>query len=72
MESVYVLVQDIRHGKNIHCASGIRRFCQRTGIDFDKLMRGAVTAEELRATGQHMGIETARNAEERAASGPAE
>lgn len=45
-------------------ASG--RFCLRTGIDFAALMAGRVTADELEATGQHMGIETAKNARERA------
>ena len=29
-------------------------------------MAGRVTADELEATGQHMGIETAKNARERA------
>lgn len=64
---VFIFQQDMRHGEHLHCASGIRRFCQRTGIDFDRLMRGEVTADELRATGQHMGMEAARNAEERVA-----
>ena len=65
--SVFVLPQDIRHGEHVHCLSGVRRFCVRTGIDFERLMSGGVTVNELRATGQHMGIETARNAEERTA-----
>lgn len=65
--NVYVLPQDIRHGEHLHCLSGVRRFCARTGIDFDRLMSGGVTAAELLATGQHMGMETARNAEERTA-----
>ena len=65
--SAYVLPQDSRRGEHPHCLSGVRRFCARTGVDFDRLMAGGVTTEELRATGQHMGIETARNAEERAA-----
>ena len=56
---------DIRHGEHLHCASGIRRFCERTGIDFERLMCGGVTTEELKATGQYMGLEVARNAEER-------
>lgn len=64
--SVFVLPDDIRHGEHLHCAEGIRRFCLRTGIDFAALMAGRVTAEELEATGQHMGIETAKNARERA------
>ena len=64
---VYILPEDIRHGDHLHCGSGIRRFCTRTGVDFDTLMRGEITAEELRATGQHMGIETASNAEVRVA-----
>ena len=63
---VFVLPGDIRHGEHLHCAEGIRRFCLRTGIDFAALMAGRVTAEELEATGQHMGIETAKNARERA------
>lgn len=64
--SVFVLPEDIRHGDHLHCAEGILRFCQRTGIDLSALMAGRVTADELVATGQHMGIETAKNARERA------
>lgn len=63
---IFVLPGDIRHGEHLHCAEGIRRFCLRTGIDFAALMAGRVTADELEATGQHMGIETAKNARERA------
>ena len=62
---VFVLPGDIRHGDHLHCAEGIRRFCLRTGIDFAALVAGRVTADELVATGQHMGIETAKNARER-------
>ena len=62
---VFVLPGDIRHGEHLHCADGVRRFCLRTGIDFAALMAGRVTADELEATG-HMGIETAKNARERA------
>ena len=63
---VFVLPGDIRHGEQLHCADGVRRFCLRTGIDFAALMAGRVTADELEATGQHMGIETAKTARERA------
>lgn len=63
---VFVLPCDIRHGEHLHCADGVRRFCLRTGIDFAALMAGRVTADELETTGQHMGIETAKNARERA------
>ena len=63
---VFVLPGDIRHGDHLRCADGVRRFCLRTGIDFAALMAGRVTADELEATGQHMGIETAKNARERA------
>ena len=63
---VFVLPGDIRHGEHLHCADGVRRFCLRTGIDFAALMAGRVTADELEATAEHMGIETAKNARERA------
>ena len=63
---IYVEIEDIRHGDHFHCLEGIRRFCTRTGIDCDDLLAGKITAEELEATGQHMGIEVARNARERA------
>lgn len=62
---VFIAVQDIRHGSHMHCAEGIQRFCRRTGISYEKLMAGEVTAEEMEATGQHMGMEVARNARER-------
>ena len=65
MPSVFILPQDIRHGEHLHCVSGIRRFCERTGIDFEQLMKGKITSDELRKTGQYMGIETAENAENR-------
>ena len=63
---VFVLPGDIRHGEHLHCADGVRRFCLRTGIDFAALMAGRVTADELEATGQHMGIKTAKNPRDRA------
>lgn len=68
MSGVFISISDIRHGEHPHCMEGIRRFCDRTGMDFDALMAGKVTAEEAEATGQLMGMEAARNARERTAS----
>ena len=70
--AVFIDIQDIRHGDRPFCAAGVRRFCARTGIDYAALMGGGVTNDELRATGQCLGIEVARNAEERTGVAPAE
>lgn len=66
MDAIYILPQDIRHRGHIHCEEGIKKFCQRTGLDYDKLMHGGISADELRSFDTAMGNEAARNAEERA------
>lgn len=62
---IYVLPQDIRHKEHIHCMAGVKKFCQRTGVDFESLVGGKVTADTLRGLDTAMGNEVARNAEER-------
>lgn len=57
-----IQLEDLRHKDHIHCMSGVRRFCERTGLCYEKLIRGEVTIEEMEATEQYMGIEVARNA----------
>lgn len=39
-----------------YCASGIRAWCARYGLDFRKLVREGFTFEELEATGDHFGL----------------
>jgi hypothetical protein len=62
---IYILPQDIRHREHVHCEEGIKKFCQRTGLSFESLMRGEVTADALRGLDTALGNEAARNAEER-------
>lgn len=60
-----IQLEDLYHRDHIHCMSGVRRFCERTGLSYEKLIRGEVTIEEMEATKQYMGIEVAKNARNR-------
>lgn len=64
-DTIYIRPEDLRHREHLHCTAGIRRFCQRTGLDYDRLMAGGVTTEEVIALHTAMGDEVVRNAEER-------
>jgi hypothetical protein len=67
---IFILPEDIRHRGHIHCVSGIKKFCQRTGVDYERLMNGSMSTDELRSFDTAMGNEVARNAEERVAMIP--
>lgn len=60
---IYILPQDLHHREHQHCRSGILRFCERTGIDFDALMSGKVTSAEMFDVDNALGNEVAQNAE---------
>lgn len=68
-DKIYIQPCDLRHRSHIHCKEGLERFCARTGLIYDDLVNGRVTAEEMEATKQYMGIEVARNARERSENG---
>lgn len=48
-----------------YCASGIRAWCARYGLDLRKLAREGFTFEELEATGDHLGLQAIAQARKR-------
>lgn len=40
-----------------HCVSGIRRWFKANGLDFRAFMRDGISADDMRATGDAMGID---------------